>query len=195
MANSDQFDLGLAWPSSEDDLFNVSGPATGHAIFDWRRDTIVGRMDGYRRAAEVLAEHALAHPGDLAFLVYPIANCWRHHIELQLKDLLRLLQELLGEAVTSTRGHNVLGLWQEVEPRLVAAYPEEPHVDDDNIGRILHQLHTLDPDGQNFRYHRRTDGSVPLKDIDRLDVRAWHNVLIGVSNFLQGTADMVADHD
>src|SRR5258707_11691703 len=62
------------------------------------------------------------------------SNCWRHHIELQLKDLLRLLQELLGEAVTSKRGHNVLGLWQEVEPRLIAAYPEEPHVDDDNIG-------------------------------------------------------------
>jgi hypothetical protein len=109
--------------------------------------------------------------------------------------LLRLLQELLGEAVTSTRGHDVLELWQEVEPKLVAAYPEEPGVDDANIGRILRQLHTLDPDGQNFRYHRRTDGSVPLKDIDRLDVRAWHNVLIGVSNFLQGTADMVADHD
>jgi hypothetical protein len=66
MASSDQFDLGLAWPSSEDDLFDVSGPATGHAIFDWRRNTIVGRMDGYRRAAEVLAEHALAHPEDLA---------------------------------------------------------------------------------------------------------------------------------
>ena len=126
MTSSDQFISASAWPSSEDDLLDVSGPSAGHAVLDWRRDTIVGRMDGYRRAAEVLAEHALANPGDLAFLVYPIANCWRHHIELQLKDLLRRLQELLGEGVTSTRGHNVRGLWQEVQPRLVAAYPEDP---------------------------------------------------------------------
>jgi hypothetical protein len=55
MSTSDSFDLtDLAWPSDDDDLFDTSGPWTGHAVLDWQGDTVVGRVEGYRRAAEVL---------------------------------------------------------------------------------------------------------------------------------------------
>ena len=37
----------------------------------------------YRRAAEILAEHVLAHRGDLDLVVFPLAGCWRQHVELR----------------------------------------------------------------------------------------------------------------
>ena len=51
-----------------------------------------------------------------------------------------------------------------------------------------------DPDGQNFRYHRRTDGSLALSGIGRVDVRAWHVALLAVSNFLEGAADRLSEY-
>ena len=195
MSDSDQFDLGtFPWPGSDDDLLDVSGPWTGHAILDWQRDTVIGRMEGYRRAAEVLVQHALEHRADLDFLIYPVANCWRHHIELQLKYLLPILKRLLGEPAGSIKGHDVVKLWDEVQPRLASAFPEEPRADSDNVGRLLRQLHNLDPDGQNFRYHRRTDGSLALTNIGRLDIQTWHKVLVRVSNFLSAAADHTSYH-
>jgi hypothetical protein len=53
MSDSDQFDLGtFPWPSSDDDLFDVSGPWTGRAVLDWRRDTEISLMEGHRRVPD-----------------------------------------------------------------------------------------------------------------------------------------------
>lgn len=193
MSDSGQLDAGdFPWPGDDDDLFDTSGPWTGHAVLDWQRDTVVGRMEGNRRAAEVLVDHVLRHRGDLDFLIYPIANCWRHHIELQLKSLLSSLRRLLGEPAKPSRGHDVLKLWHQVQPRLASAFPDESSEDQENVARVLRQLHSADPDGQNFRYHRRTDDSLALAGIERLDVRAWHDALSRVSNFLDGARGRVS---
>jgi hypothetical protein len=195
MSSSEQFDLtNFPWPSDTDDLFDTSGPWTGHALLDWQRDTVVGRMEGFRLAAEVLVDHVLQRRGDLDFLIYPIANCWRHHIELQLKNLLTALQRFLDEPNNPPRGHDVLKLWREVQPRLASAFPDEPLNDMEHVDRVLRQVHTVDPDGQNFRYHRRTNGRLALEGVDRLDIRAWHGGLIAVSNFLGGASDQVSYH-
>jgi hypothetical protein len=85
-------------------------------------------------------------------------------------------------------------LWNQARPKLAATFPEEPPRDAENVDRILRQLHAVDPDGQNFRYHRRTDGSLTLRDVDRLDIRAWHSGLIRVSNYLDGAAGQVSYH-
>lgn len=195
MSSSDRFDLtDFPWPGNDDDLFDISGRWTGHALLDWQRNTVSGRTDGYRRAAEVLVEHVLQHRSDLDYLIFPIANCWRHHVELQLKSLLTALRRFLDEPYDTVRGHDVLKLWREVQPRLASAFPDEPPSDAANVCRVLQQLHSADPDGQNFRYHRRTDGSLALTGIDRVDVRAWHDALLGVSNFLSGAAGLLSEY-
>jgi len=181
------------WPSANDDLLDTSGSWTRHAEFDWRRDTIVGRMEGYHRAALVLAEQTIRHPSDINFLIYPIVNCWRHHIELQLKALLPVLQKFLDEPVNERPGHSILRLWEEVEPRLRRADPHKPE-DLEHAGRLIRQLHDLDPDGQNFRYHRRRDGTLALAGKDRIDIEVLQNCLDGVSNFLYGAHDKIC-HD
>lgn len=195
MPTSDQFDPDESlWPRDTDDLLDTSGPWTGHALLDWQRGTGTGRMEGFRRAAEVLVGHVLQRRGDLDFLFYPIANCWRHHIELQLKSLVVALNRLLDAPAAPPRGHDVMKLWDQVRPKLATAFPKEPPRDAENVDRVLRQLHAVDPDGQNFRYHRRTDGSLALPDVDRVDIRAWHGALIRVSNYLDGAAGQVSYH-
>lgn len=192
---TESFDLdSYRWPSAEEDLLDTSGPWTGHALLDWQRDAIFGRAEGFKRSAEVLVEHVLAERSDLDFLIYPIANNWRHCLELLLKALLADLRRLFDEPVKQPRGHDLMKLWSEVRVRIEKAHPEEGTDALEHAERLLRQLHTLDPDGQNFRYHRRMDGTLALVDVDRLDVRAFHNGLTAVAHLLGGATDQI-DND
>jgi hypothetical protein len=96
--------------------------------------------------------------------------------------------------MVSCAEHDVLKLWRQVQPRLASAFPDEPPSDAANVGRVIQQLHSADPDGQNFRYHRRTDGSLALTGIDRVDIRAWHDALLRASNFLEGAVGQLSEY-
>jgi hypothetical protein len=56
---------------------------------------------------------------------------------------------------------------------------------------VLKQLAELDPVGQDFRYEKRRDGTPSLADVERLDVRAFHEAMEGVASFLSGVADQL----
>jgi hypothetical protein len=122
-------------------------------------------------------------------VVFPFAACWRHHVELQLKRALTDLRRLLDLPVVEEQHHDVLQLWNEVRPLLVRAHPSESRRDRSIVSRVLRQLAQLDPLGEDFRYAKRRDGSVTLAGADRLDVRAFHDAMQAVSNYLEGLVD------
>jgi hypothetical protein len=186
---SELFEL-PSWPERHHDL-RATGP-------DYRSHALVGyqagwdRADGYRRAAEILADHLLAHRHDLDAVVFPFAACWRHHVEVQLKGVLVDLQRLLDVPVVEHHHHDVLQLWNEVRPLLVKAHPGEERRDRAVVGRLLHQLAELDPLGEGFRYGKRRDGSATLAGVDRLDVRAFHEAMQAVASYLAAVMDKTA---
>ncbi len=59
------------WPSAESDLRRAPTSARPAAHFDAAWDNEVGRVEGYRLAAEVLVRHMVGHRGDRDFLIYP----------------------------------------------------------------------------------------------------------------------------
>jgi hypothetical protein len=95
----------IAWPERDHNL-GATG-ADSHALIGWQEGEVGGRIAGYRRAAEILAEHVLAHRGDLDLVVFPLAGCWRQHVELRLKDLLADLQVLLGRPAEPRHHHDI----------------------------------------------------------------------------------------
>ena len=108
----------IAWPERDHNLGATGADWTSHALIGWQEGEVGGRIAGYRRAAEILAEHVLAHRGDLDLVVFPLAGCWRQHVELRLKDLLADLQVLLGRPAEPRHHHDIERLWEEVRPLL-----------------------------------------------------------------------------
>ncbi len=45
----------------------------------------------------------------------------------------------------------------------------------------------LDPDGQAFRYAASRDGSDTLASVDQINLVAFHEAMLGVANYLDGT--------
>lgn len=165
------------FPSETEDLLGTSGNPAAHARLDLRRGSVFGHMEGYRQAAIVLTEHALDHHSKADLLIYPIANSWRHHLELLLKFLLSTLQEFAGEPVTRPFGHDLLKLWRQVRVKLEEAKVHESAEDLHHAERLIRQLHELDPDGQDFRYDCRRDLTPSLASVNHLDLQAFHDGL------------------
>ena len=59
------------WPSAESDLRRAPTSARPAAHFDAARGSEVGRVEGYRLAAEVLVRYMVRHRGNRDFLIYP----------------------------------------------------------------------------------------------------------------------------
>jgi hypothetical protein len=148
-------------------------------------------MAGYHRAAQILAAHLLEDRGDLDAVIFPFAACWRHHVEIRLKALLVDLQRLLERPIVKHHHHDILQLWNEARPLILKANPKADRRDPNNAERVLQQLSELDPLGQDFRYEKRQDGTPSLDNVERLDVRAFHEALEGVASFLGGVAAQV----
>jgi hypothetical protein len=106
------------WPSAESDLRRAPTFPRLAAHFDAATGSEVGRVEGYRLAAEVLVRHMVRHRGDRDFLIYPFANSWRHHFELSLKLLLNVLQRCNDEAATPVLTHDLKKLWEETKREL-----------------------------------------------------------------------------
>ena len=143
-------DAPVPWPEDRHDLREPGSDWTSHAMLDWQQGQCTGRMEGYHRAAQILAADLLKHRSDLDFVIFPFVACWRHHIELRLKALLIDLERLADRPPRKRGGHNVLQLWEEARPLILKLHPEENRRDPANVTRVLRQLHDLDPDGQKL---------------------------------------------
>jgi hypothetical protein len=56
-----------------------------------------------------------------------------------------------------------------------------------NAGRVLAQLHEMDPTSEHFRYPVRSDGSETPTTVDRIHMRRFHEAMKGVAHFLDGS--------
>ncbi|KAF0835714.1 hypothetical protein [Nocardia caishijiensis] len=182
-------DIKHVWPAEHHDL---SAPPTHHSHLSdigWqRRMGLYGRIQGFRRAAEILHHAMLTDQSvrDLDTVVFPYATCWRHHIELQLKSILVQLRVMCDLPAKAAHHHKIDQLWAETQKIIAKEFPDEK-VDLDNVSRVIGQLSKLDPDGQEFRYASRRDGSDTLPDLDRINLLAFHEAMLGVAQYLDAT--------
>lgn len=188
-------DIEQAWPAEHHDL---STPPTHHSHLSdigWqRRNRLDGRIQGFRRAAEILHDAMLADQSvrDLDTVVFPYATCWRHHIELQLKCVLAQLRAMCELPAKATHHHKIDQLWAEAQKIIAKEFPDEKN-DLANVSRVIHQLAKFDPDGQEFRYANRRDGSDTLPDLDRINLLTFHEAMLGVAQYLDATDTAVGE--
>lgn len=170
----------------------------------WRRNAIAGgyhtyHVAGYYEAANTLIKYALENGGqDLYF--YPICFNYRHFLELMLKHLIlraeryhQILVEI-GERDAQQKKsakkdiqneHSLQKLIQWLIERLNIV---EPGVSfDQEIVRTINQMHSVDPDGQTFRYPFRQDGTLTLPEQKHYDIEIIRRRMEDVYNYLGGT--------
>lgn len=176
MSGENESAVGLSPPPRENDV--LFGPGE-----DWQANACIAQWDadwtysnGFRRAAERLADHVCETGTDQDVLIYPIVYLYRHHVELVLKAIIKsasgVLDRELSEQDLKTLGrHSLWELWQTARPLLDPVCERAdnqpfPAVDLNGVDFYIRQIHAHDPDGQRFRY-----GTIKAKGARRFGFR------------------------
>lgn len=124
--------------------------------------------------------------------------CWRHYVELQLKNLILLAGRYLRESIQLPRTHRLDILWRVTRQCLERAWPGEEGNDLDHAERIIMQLDRFDPTSEHFRYPTLKDGTETLDSLGRVYMPSFHEAMTGVAALLDAADTglrVMADQD
>jgi hypothetical protein len=185
----------VPWPKPGDTLYGQGDDWGSIACVEWASGRPDARVLGFRLLAELAAERIAEHRNQ-DLLVFPFLHSWRHHFELSLKTLIEDACQLLEEEPpTLDTTHSLDTLWGLCRPLLERIEPRAAD-DLDHAGRVIAELHALDPSGEAFRYHRtretKTRRAEPtLKGVGNIAVDHFHQTCLGVSNLLDAAAAQI----
>ena len=188
-------------PSAEDRLF-VSDTENRqfNACLDEYGDDHAYRT-GFEDAAKILARVALFSTNQIDALVYPIVYNYRHHLELQLKHLVRLGAEftngnLDGPAQDALGNHNLIKLWKLFEPSFRQMFDSNDDVDAicDGVETQIREIHDIDPNSTAFRYHRqRKLPTASLEGWDHIDLLTFCSNVEKLTSLLGGVESQLIE--
>lgn len=177
----------------------------------WRNNAIAGGyhsdyIGAYYDAANTLIKQSLKN-GDQDLYFYPICFNYRHYIELMLKYLILRAERYheilvkIGEDVkpieqsardSIKKEHSLQRLIQWLTERLSIVEPDTPF--DKEVVKTINQLHSVDPNGQTFRYPFKQDGSLTLPEQKYYDLEIIRKRMEEVHFYLGGT-DAYLEHN
>jgi hypothetical protein len=186
MESSAYLDPDLPPLATTDVLVGEEGPWQANACVQWSVEQDM-QAEGYRIAAERLADHAPQwHEQD--FLLYPIVFLYRHYVELRLKNLIALGQQLAQQDVEVPETHDLRRLWVIAKPHLERELdPADANSSREiaQIQRVIEDLAALDPRGTAFRYATNTHGGRPLPDdASRLNLQQFATTMTKLARAL-----------
>lgn len=201
----DDIDDDLPWPDVPRAAFAHHGPIDLSACVRWvvggpYEHAMQGYVEGYRKAAIGLLEWVRASRESPDYHVFPICFLWRHHLELAIKRIIAVGQQLADVPIKVPAKHGLLALWD-------IALPYVRDIGDDanlfkNVRAGLAEIEAVDPTAAGFRYPLETDLSTPaLKsppttvNLEAIDVamRAISTFLDGVHSEQSARLEFIAD--
>lgn len=115
----------------------------------------------FKEAADLIVEELGIKRRRIDHLFFPVAYLYRHALEIQLKDMIRLGRDegfFLSQDVRKMLGrHELLPLWRTVRRLLEHEWKGAPSAPLNGIERVVRQFDRADPDGQNLRYELDRD--------------------------------------
>src|SRR4051812_45424815 len=112
----------LPWPKAGDVLFQSGN--------DWWNNACLSRFHGkemyvigYKESADMLVRSVAETGRNADTFVYPITFLYRHYLELRLKDLVQMGQELLDQAPDVKLNHRLDILWGSCREILESVWP------------------------------------------------------------------------
>jgi hypothetical protein len=185
------------WPKTGDSLFSGSG--------DWNAEAVLGVFDGnglyeyataYKDAADALVEGVLSHRLVADSTVYPVLYLYRHYVELILKGINHIGEQLHKTPNQSLEGHRIDDLWQTVRPQLEQAFPEAAKAVTDAVEKCIREWAEIDGSGEAFRYagkRQSQGGGQTLTRGRQVNLAHLREVMNGLSMFLDGSYDKMSE--
>lgn len=124
-------------------------------------------------------------------LVYPILYLSRHYLELVLKHLISLSDNILSKDLSDISHHNILKLWRSLKDNLESynQVPREEVICKDDIVKldnVFQQFHAIDQNSEVFRYSKTKKGTYSAKEGTRIELVYFGNIMKSISHYLEG---------
>ena len=177
------------WPQAGDSLIASGIDWETEALIDVSWDSFLTYAIGYKKAADsvVVAVEARETAADLA--VYPVCFLYRHYIELMLKGLITLGNQLRDRTSDYPKHHRIRDLWNTCRPLVESACPEGDPADTQTVEKCILELASLDPSGEAFRYSEDKGGNPSLNKATQFSLANMRDVMNRLSGFLGGSYD------
>ena len=167
-----------------------------NACLNFSRDMSYGYIEGYCRAADRLVEHVAETARDQDLFVYPIAFMYRHHIELQLKEIIDVGRQLTTSTESGHPTHHKLhALWPQAKGLMRQVWSSEPDPPEFAlIDHFIEQFAVIDHDSTAFRYPKQKSGDQSLGGVKRINLYNLAECVHSFSGFLTGAADALSEY-
>lgn len=191
MADELNLDFELPWPDGDDPYKLTPGARHLIACLNFTHDEPwYGIAEGFKRVADLAVAHIAETGHDQDFLVYPVLFCYRHYLEVMLKQLLRDARRLYDVEDHSIPGtHSLIALWDKLEP-LMLTHTGDPATYA-NVRASLAQFDHLDPRSDSYRYPVDKKGDPHLKGVRKVDLGQVSAVVQRLAGFLDGASTAV----
>ena len=140
---------------------------------------------GYKDGADLMVDRALNDDkSSIDLLVYPLIFCYRHYIELSLKQLIKLYR--IGERERSIwNTHNLSNLWEMVKDLINEYGIEDVNDSTCAVTKIIENFGELDQGSYSFRYPVDNRGQPIELEIDMIDLKNLADVMDGFQNYIE----------
>ncbi len=161
-------------------------------------DALVGYTDvtpehyvlGYKLAADRLVAAMLDEKEPLDVLIYPTLFLYRHYLELWVKAVWRMAEQLHGRDDDPPKSHNLSVLWGKTV-ELLSEHPDAKDFPDlDLATHVIGEFASLDKGSTIFRYSDKPkqEGKNPLDEIGRINIRQLFDAVNEAAEPLEGLA-------
>ncbi len=158
------------------------------ACLNFKTDMNWGYIEGFRRAADIVAKQIIEENKNPDYLIYPLGFLYHQHIELQLKWLFELAGSLSNDFKEAPHKHDLMELWTMLKPKLLFLEPEGADFLE-KLEKALVQICSIDHRGEQFRFQFRKSGKVSLEGMREISVQDFALQRISVSDDLQAIRD------
>jgi hypothetical protein len=169
-------DIGASsFPEPEDLLFLNQGEIRNIACLNFSPDAWIGYVEGYKRGADALVEHALDSRGDRDYLIYPIIFLYRQYLELQLKKI-----HIQGSAMQGASGgyemsHDLRRTWSRIRPFLESRDVEQAELD--AVESLLSEFQEKDEGSFAYRYPENRHRTNSIPDVAHINIEHFRLVM------------------
>jgi hypothetical protein len=190
----------IPWPMPGDQLFNDDSDWWHNAHLNLGGKGWESYAAGYKDAADSLARRFLKNWQGNDILTYPMVFCYRHYLELRLKQIIilgqmllagpiRIKQEILEKRLEND--HNLTRLWEPCREIIEGLgnegyWPKDSVQQLDIVQNLINEFEEKDGESINFRYpvtKKKKGGQPTLPYLNLVGVRNLTKVMQRLDSF------------